>query len=116
MIDDKEAKVIKAKEIGKKINSIRSERGISREKLAEQSNISTNYVYEIETGKKVPNVIIFSNICDALGITADIILNPAKDDQLDKFILEINKDYLKLSDKEKNLIKNNIHFLAKENK
>lgn len=116
MIDEKEAKIKKAKEIGKKIYSIRSDREISREKLAEQSNISTNYLYEIETGKKVPNVIIFSNICDALGITADIILNPTKENQLDEFILEITKDYLKLSDKEKKLIKNNIHFLAKENK
>lgn len=51
-MDEKEIKIQKAKEIGKQISSIRLKSNISREKLAEKSNISTNYLYEIEIGKK----------------------------------------------------------------
>ncbi len=113
-MDEKELRTKKAKEIGKQISLVRLQLGISREKLAEQSNISTNYLYEIEIGKKVPNVIIFSNICNALGISADQILNPLSTNQLNDFINDIYKDFFTLTSKEKNLIKNNIHFLANE--
>lgn len=114
-MDEKEIKSQKAQEIGKQIFIIRTKLGMSREKLAEQSNISTNYVYEIEIGKKVPNVIIFSNICNALGVSSEEILNPTLLNQLNDFIKDISKDFYKLSDKDKKLIKNNIHFLANEN-
>ena len=114
-MDEKDLKSQRAEKIGKEILSIRNKLKMSREKLAEQSNISTNYVYEIEIGKKVPNVIIFSNICNALGVSAEEILNPELQNDLNNFVKEISKDFLKLSDKDKRLIKNNIHFLAKEN-
>lgn len=113
-MNEKEMKLKKAQEIGKQISSIRLKSGISREALAEKSNISTNYLYEIETGKKVPNVTIFSNICNALGISTDKILNPLSAEELNDFIIEIYQDFSKLSPKEKKLIKNNIHFLANE--
>ncbi len=113
-MDEKELKLKRAKDIGKQISSIRLKYGISREKLAEKSNISTNYLYEIEIGKKVPNVIIFSNICSALGISSDRILNPSQENQLSDFINDIYTDFYKLTSKEKDLIKNNIHFLAKK--
>lgn len=114
-MDEKEIKLKRAKEIGEQISSIRSSYGISREKLAEKSNISANYLYEIEIGKKVPNVLIFSNICNALDVSMDKILNPNSYNQLNEFINDISCDFFKLTDKDKNLIKNNIHFLASEN-
>lgn len=114
-MNEKQIKSQKAQEIGGQIFSIRNKLGMSREKLAEKSNISTNYVYEIETGKKVPNVIIFSNICDALNVSSEEILNPVILNELDDFIKDISNDFLKLSLKDKKLIKNNIHFLANEN-
>jgi len=114
-MDEKSIRDKKAKEIGKKIYSIRNSLGISREKLAEKSNISTNYLYEIEIGKKVPNVLIFSNICSSLGISADKILNPTLSNQLDNFINDISIDFYKLSEKDKKLIINTVHFLAIEN-
>ena len=114
-MEEKELKSQKAEKIGREILSIRNKLRMSREKLAEQSNISTNYVYEIEIGKKVPNVIIFSNICNALGVSSEEVLNPESQNDLNDFVKEISNDFLKLSDKDKKLIKNNIHFLAKEN-
>ncbi|MBR6504456.1 MAG: helix-turn-helix transcriptional regulator [Clostridia bacterium] len=114
-MDEKTIRDKRAKEIGKKIYSVRNFLGISREKLAEKSNISTNFLYEIEIGKKVPNVIIFSNICDSLGISSDKILNPDLANQLDDFINDISIDFYKLTEKDKSLIKNIIHFMAREN-
>ena len=114
-MNEKEIKIQRAQEIGKQILDARTKIGMSREKLAEQSNISTNYVYEIEIGKKVPNVIIFSNICNSLGVSSESILNPAQLNQLNDFIKDISIDFYKLSDKDKRLIINNIHFLANEN-
>lgn len=113
-MNEKEAKIQKAKEIGRRIFNERTKVGMSREKLAEKSNISTNYVYEIEIGKKVPNVIIFSSICNSLGVSPDVILNPVQINQLNDFIKDIAIDFYKLSDKDIKLIKNNIHFLANE--
>lgn len=114
-MNEKEIKIQRAQEIGKQIFDARTKLGMSREMLAEQSNISTNYVYEIEIGKKVPNVIIFSNICNSLGVSSESILNPEELNQLNDFIKDISIDFYKLSDKDKRLIINNIHFLAKEN-
>ena len=114
-MNEKEMKFQKAQEIGNQIFVIRTRMKMSREKLAEKSNISTNYVYEIEIGKKVPNVVIFYNICNALGVSSDKILNPMLLNELDYFINDISQDFYKLSDKDKKLIKNNIHFLANEN-
>ena len=113
-MDEKEIKSLRAKEIGEQIFTIRLKLGLSREKLAENSNISTNFLYEIEVGKKVPNVIIFSNICNALGVSADKILNPLQENELNDFINDVYIDFYKLTSKEKNLIMNNIHFLANE--
>ncbi len=114
-MDEKEIKSQRAQEIGKQISTIRNNLKMSREKLAEKSNISTNYVYEIEIGRKVPNVIIFSNICTALGVSCEEVLNPSLLNQLNDFIKDIEMDFYKLSNKDKKLIKNNIHFLANEN-
>ena len=114
-MNEKEIKFQKARRIGKQIHLIRNKIGMSREKLAEKSNISTNYVYDIETGKKVPNVIIFDDICKSLGVSSEEILNPTSTNELNNFIKEISNDFSKLSTKDKNLIKNNIHYLAKEN-
>lgn len=113
-MNEKQIRTERAKEIGRQIFSIRNELGMSREKLAEKSNISTNYVYEIEIGKKVPNVIIFSNICSALEVSSEKILNPKVVEQIDNFTETISKDFVKLSSRDKKLIINNIHFLANE--
>lgn len=113
-MNEKEIKAERAKQIGSQIFSIRNKLGMSREKLAEKSNISTNYVYEIEIGKKVPNVIIFSSICNALGISSEKILNSDMTNQLEEFTETISSDFVKLSSRDKKIIINMIHYLANE--
>ena len=40
------------KEAGKRIRTIRKERGYSRNQLAEKAGISSKFLYEIEQGRK----------------------------------------------------------------
>jgi len=90
--------------------------GYTREVLAEKSNISPNYLYNIEIGNKVPNVLIFLDICEALNVPTGIILNPALESRFSSFVEDISDDFNKLTNKEVELIKNSIHFLANNNK
>lgn len=110
----KKERSIRAQEVGRRIRSIRNKLDMSGEELAEKSDISANYLYEIEKGEKTPSVIIFADICDALKVSIEGMLKPKISNELNDFINEISYDFYKLSDKKKELIKNNIHILANE--
>ena len=111
-MDDKEIRYNKAKKIGMEISKIRKEKGYTREILAEMSNISPNYLYNIEIGNKIPNVIIFIDICNALNVTSGDIVGNCNDDKLLSFIENISSNFSKLNDKEIKSIENTIKFLA----
>ncbi len=57
------------KEIGRKIERIRKERGLSQYQLAMFSGLSTSYIPDLEKGLKCPTVETLDNICYALDIT-----------------------------------------------
>ena len=59
---------------GLKIRAIRERQGLSREKLAELANISTQFLADIETGKKGMTVITLKKICTALRVSSDLIV------------------------------------------
>lgn len=111
-MEEKEIRYSKAKQIGMQISKIRKQRGYTREILAEKSNISPNYLYNIEIGNKIPNVIIFIDICNALNVTSGDIVGTCTDDKLMSFIENISSKFNKLSDKEIRSIENTIDFFA----
>lgn len=112
-MEDKEIRYNKAKKIGLEISKIRKEKGYTRETLAEMSNISPNYLYNIEIGNKIPNVIIFIDICNALNVASGELIGICTDDKLMAFIENISSNFNKLSDKEIKSIENTIDFFAK---
>lgn len=59
---------------GKRIRALREEQRLSREKLAEIANISTQFLADIETGKKGMSVLTLKKICLALHISSDYII------------------------------------------
>lgn len=61
-------------EIGLRIRALREEQQLSREKLAELSTISVQFLADIETGKKGMTVTTLRKICDSLNVTADYIV------------------------------------------
>ena len=59
---------------GKRIRQIREAQQLSREKLAEYSGISTQFLADIETGKKGMTVNTLAKLCNALKVTADSVI------------------------------------------
>lgn len=67
-----------AKLIGKRIQAVRKERGLTQEQLSQMVNLSTNYLSNVETGFKTPKLetlidIINALQCDANTILADVV-------------------------------------------
>lgn len=60
--------------IGKRIRSFREFQKLSREALAEKANISTQFLADIESGKKGMTVTTLKKICLALHVSSDSIV------------------------------------------
>ena len=54
--------------LGKKIQRIRKEKGLTQEKLAEKVGASTTWIGYIETGYRRPNLKMIYKIANALGV------------------------------------------------
>ena len=62
------------RDIGKRIQKTRKEKGLSQSALAELINISTPYLSDIENGKVSYSVTILMDITEALQVSADWLL------------------------------------------
>ena len=61
--------------IAKRMKRIRTERGLSQEKLAEQLNVSRQTVSKWENGLAVPSGDNLNQLGKALGVPVDFLLN-----------------------------------------
>ena len=73
------------KGLGKRINSTRKDRNLTADRLSELCNINATYLRQIEGGVKMPSLPVFIDICNALKISPDYLLQ----DELEEN--EINK-------------------------
>ncbi len=60
--------------IGERIREIRETQNYTREVLAEKADISTKFLYEIETGRKGFSADILCRISKALSVSCDYIM------------------------------------------
>lgn len=60
--------------IGKRIRANRRNSGITQEILAEKINVSPPYISRIETGSAFPSLQTLVDICNALDITIDDLM------------------------------------------
>ena len=58
------------------VKRYRIARGMTQEKLSEITGISTDYISEIERGKKTPSFKRMILIADALGVEVYLLLKP----------------------------------------
>ncbi|MDE7133428.1 MAG: helix-turn-helix domain-containing protein [Lachnospiraceae bacterium] len=65
---------MESKGLGKRINIVRKNRGLTADKLSELCNVNATYLRQIEGGTKVPSLPVFINICNALKISPDYLL------------------------------------------
>ena len=62
------------KGLGKRINSTRKDRNLTADRLSELCNINATYLRQIEGGVKMPSLPVFIDICNALKISPDYLL------------------------------------------
>ncbi|MCD7735460.1 MAG: helix-turn-helix domain-containing protein [Lachnospiraceae bacterium] len=62
--------------LGKRINEVRKDRGYTSDQVSEFSNMSPDYLRQIECGKcnKTPSLALFIDICNALQVSPDYLL------------------------------------------
>ena len=58
------------------IKKYRLEMGLTQEKLSEKAGVSSDYISEIERGKKVPSIKRLDKIAIALGVPTYKFLMP----------------------------------------
>lgn len=60
--------------LGRRINEVRKARCLTADKLSELCNINATYLRQIEGGTKMPSLPVFIDICKALHISPDYLL------------------------------------------
>lgn len=78
-------------EVGMRIAELRRERGYTREKLSELSDVSVQFLADIEKGRKSMTISTLRKISVALLSTTDYIVNGTPDEEGDSAILSIIK-------------------------
>ena len=65
---------INKSEIGKRIRSFRIQNELKQAQFAESLDVSTNFISEIETGKKSISIETLCRLCEKYKLSADYIL------------------------------------------
>lgn len=100
--------------LGKRFAEIRKEKGITQEKLAEKTDLSNNYISNIENSRSIPSIETLTKLCDALDITPnDALLGTSLSS--DNYMLgELQRKIADCTPKEKRLIDGFITLLISE--
>ena len=77
------------KNAGERILLTRVMRGYTRESLAELAEISSKFLYEIETGKKGFSAQVLHNLCKALHVDSDYILTGKQEVTYDQELVTV---------------------------
>ncbi len=82
--------------LGKRVRELREERKMTQAKLAEQADLSTNYIGEIERGEAQATLDSLFAIMDALEINPSLLFTPLDRPQDKEEILKRTKELLDL--------------------
>ena len=101
-----------AQYIGKKVLKLRKAQKLSREQFAEKTNLSANYIYEVEHGNSVPGGIAIIDICNFCEIAPANLLGKYLNTNIYAASELINTNFQKLSSYDKKLVIDMINLLA----
>ncbi len=59
---------------GKKLYALRERHGLSLKQLGDKLGVSKSYIWKMEQGKKMPNVVMVIKIADIFGLTTDQLI------------------------------------------
>lgn len=91
-------------QLGKRINSVRKDRGLTSDKLSELCNINATYLRQIEGGTKMPSLPVFIDICKALRISPDYLLQDELTENEISTIREVEKLWKDASPQKQELV------------
>ncbi len=57
--------------VGKRIKEVRKQKGMSQDELAERAELSSQYISQIETGRKKGSLPTYNKLAKALGVSID---------------------------------------------
>ncbi len=91
------------KSIGMRIRTVRLEKKLTQEELAEAAGVGVTHISHIETGNSVPSLQVMVDIINALGCSADELLcmeigkaRPVLDGWLSELVADCDADEIKL--------------------
>lgn len=61
--------------VGERVAKLRKNLGLTQEKLAEQADISIQFLVQIEHGKRTMKIGTLRKLCSALSVSADYLIN-----------------------------------------
>ena len=88
-------------EIGRRIHKIRCDKKLSREKVAEDAGITTQFLAQVETGARGLSHTTIRSLSLALGVTADYLLFGLDDIEMNNRIVYACQAFASLSDEER---------------
>lgn len=77
-----------AERFGSTLRVIRKESGLSQERLAETTGLSTNFIGEMERGLKAPGLVVILRLSRALGVSVHDLLRDFTPEVVRKLRLE----------------------------
>ena len=84
------------KQMGRRINAARKDRGMTGERLAEACNVNATYLRQIESGIKTPSLPMFVALCRELKVSPNYLLpdlvagtEAAKNEGIGKILSEV---------------------------
>lgn len=109
-MDDRKKEI--AQYIGTEILELRKSKKLSREQFAEKTNLSANYIYEVEKGNSIPGSIALIDICNFCEISPSHLLGKYLNDNVYTASEQTKNNFQKLSNYDKQLIIDMINFLT----
>ena len=91
-------------QLGKRINAVRKARGLTSDRLSELCNINATYLRQIEGGTKMPSLPVFIDICKALRISPDYLLQDELTENEISTIREVEKLWKDASPQKQELV------------
>lgn len=88
------------KRLGRRVRHIRTERGFSQEKVAEQSGISSKYMSDLERGQANVSIQILERVATNLGTTTIDLLDNEHEAERDVLVKKIT-DFLQTASDDK---------------
>ncbi|RCW23262.1 XRE family transcriptional regulator [Ciceribacter lividus] len=68
-----------ARSIGTRVRTLRSERGLTLDQLAEMSGVSRAMISRIERAEASPTAVLLARLCSALGLSLSVFFDTAGD-------------------------------------